>query len=231
MNEFKIESNKSKRNYDNAVRLTLSCLLIAFTTLAACLYMNISTSDPALLATSALGVIILSSILAFRELMNLAARQMVFVLEADAITRKRKGYADVRIRFSEIEAINEASNWLIINSYGARSKIAISSRIEGYEKLRSELVKHHDIARDTPFPFVGIILSTISVMSWGVVLWSHSVMVIVLAGCAALLTLAIATRKMQQISMRSGKRAFLLGPVVLAWAIAGALICIRIMKP
>src|SRR5271154_4674036 len=48
-----------------------------------------------------LGVVIGTFILAFREGLRRAEREMVFVLEDNGIVRKKKGFPEVRIPFSD----------------------------------------------------------------------------------------------------------------------------------
>jgi hypothetical protein len=90
-----------------------------------------------------LGTVVGACVVGFREALHLAERQMVFVLNDNEIVRKRKGYPDVTIAFSEIATLREELRWLIIKTAEPQRKIGIPNTVSGYDAICAELAKHH----------------------------------------------------------------------------------------
>ena len=119
-----------------------------------------------------LGAVIGASILAFREALYRAEREMVFVLDDKGIVRRRKGYPDVRIAFPEVDSLGEEMRWLVVKSTEPRRKIAIPNDVKGFEVIRAELAKHHALSVQVQkVPLSSAAPMTISVLSWLAVLW------------------------------------------------------------
>jgi hypothetical protein len=152
--EFRIDNDTLTKRREARFRLLswgTVLLLTAATVLLFSLNMSgiLSThSNFGLLAVSSLlGAVIGASILGCREVLNYAERQMVFVLDDNEIVRRRQGFPDERIAFSEIDNLSEELRWLSIYSTEPRRKIAVPTSVRGYEVIRTELTKHHPISQ------------------------------------------------------------------------------------
>jgi hypothetical protein len=118
-------------------------------------------------APASLGAVIGACILAIREALRRAEREMVFVLDDNGIARRRKGYPEVRIAFSEVDTIAEELRWLVVKSIEPGRKISIPNNVKGFEAIRAELAKHHALppqVRKVPLKSAAPV--TISVLSW-----------------------------------------------------------------
>ena len=112
MREFKIEGDALRR--ESRIRLLswgIVLLLLAITVLLFALGVNgvlgASSSLGFLFVFTLLGTVAGACILACREALNYAERQMIFILSDNGIIRKRQGYPDVKIAFSEINTLSE----------------------------------------------------------------------------------------------------------------------------
>ena len=94
-----------------------------------------------------LSSIIGACILGCREVLNYAERQMTFVLDDTGICRKRRGFPEETITFSEIGTLSEELRWLVIYGREPLKKIAIPKKVNGFEIIRAELEKHHSISQ------------------------------------------------------------------------------------
>src|SRR5665213_1949483 len=146
MPEFRIENDALKRE----ARLRLLSwgavfLLLAVATLLLVLrasgYIGDSSGLGSLFVLTILSAAIIAIILAPREGLLRAERKMVFALDEKGIIRKRQGYPDVAIAFSEVETLREELRWLVITSTEPRRKIAVPRNVSGYELIRTELAK------------------------------------------------------------------------------------------
>lgn len=99
-----------------------------------------------LFVLTALGTVVGAYVVGFREALRYAERQMVFVLNDNEIVRKRKGYPDVKIAFSEIATLREELRWLIIKTAEPQRKIGIPNTVTGYDAICAELAKHHPLS-------------------------------------------------------------------------------------
>lgn len=176
-----------------------------------------------------------SLILAFREALRRAERQMVFVLDDVGIARKRKGFPDVRIAFSEVDYLGEELRWLVVKSTEPLKKIAIPNNVKGYEVIRAEIAKHHALAPPIKkFPLKSIALATalptISVLSWAGVLWFRDIKFVVAAAAIAITLLAIASRRLWIVLRRGPKRLFSLAYLGCAWLVTILLIYFRVVR-
>ena len=72
--------------------------------------------------------------LACREALHCAERQMVFVLENDEVIRKRRGYPDVMIHYSEIDTLSEELGRLIVRRSNRRGKLPFQELLAGMER-------------------------------------------------------------------------------------------------
>jgi hypothetical protein len=178
-----------------------------------------------------LGTVFGACILACREALNCAEREMIFVLDDKRIGRRRQGYPEVEIAFSEVETLREELRWLVITSAEPRRKIAIPNDVKGYEVIRAELAKHHALSARAEFPLKGTALLVVSVLSWVAVLWFRDARVVSSAGAVALITLAFGSRRLWTLLHRSSKRPLLWTSLGFAWLVALLLIYLRVVRP
>ena len=136
-------------------------------------------------------------ILACREALRLAERQMIFVLGSSGIVRKRKGFPDIAISFSEIQYVGEELRWLIVKSKEPQRKIAIPNDVSGYEIIRAELARHHSLDSEPISKHAtSLVMSALwliaMIISCSLFLWSQDVRVRAPAGffaiCAVLVS-------------------------------------------
>jgi hypothetical protein len=184
-----------------------------------------------LLIPSSLGAVMGASILSIRGALRRAEREMVFVLDDNGIVRKRKGFPEVRIAFSDVDTLGEELRWLVVRSANPRRKIAIPNNVQGYEVIRAELTKHHALAAPVKkLPLRSAAPGIILVLSWVAVLSFHDVKLVIPAALIAMMLLALASRRMW-IVMRGGQRRPLsLFCIGTAWFMAILLIYLRIVQ-
>jgi len=176
-----------------------------------------------------LGAGIGALVLAFREGLRRAEREMVFVLDDNGIVRKRKGFPDVKIAFSEVDYLGEELRWLVIKSIEPRRKIAIPNDVKGSEVIRAELTKHHALcSAQAKFPLKSTALLTISILSWAAVLWLRDLRAVIPAGAIALISLAVGTHRLWTLLYRGPKRLLLWVCLGFAWFSAILLIYVRL---
>lgn len=164
-------------------------------------------------------------ILACREALRYAERMMVFALDEDKLIRKRKGFPDVQIRFSEIDTLREEMRWLVVQSTEPRRKIAIPNEIHDYETVRAELSKRHPLApRVEGLPLKSIGPLMISILGWAGVLLLHDAKVVLASGALALISLGFASYRLLHVVRRGPRRVYLLICLGVVWAIGIVLI-------
>jgi hypothetical protein len=157
--EFKIEGDALRREARirmlswGSVLLLLGVTILLFT-LGVSGDLSASPNLGRLFALTGLGTVVGAYIVGFRESLRFAERQMVFVLNDNEIVRKRNGYPDVKIAFSEIATLREELRWLIIKTAEPQRKISIPNTVSGYDAICAELAKHHPFsARVGPASF------------------------------------------------------------------------------
>lgn len=181
---------------------------------------------------SGLGAVIGASILTIREALRYAERKMVFVLDDSGIVRRREGFPDVRIDFSEVDTLREELRWLVVKSTEPQRKIAIPNSVKEFEVIRAELAKRHALSAPVKkLPLKNAAPITISILSWAAVLWFRDVRVVIPAGIIAMTLLALGSRPLWALSRRGPKRWLLLAGLAFAWVSAILLIYIRVGRP
>lgn len=179
-----------------------------------------------------LGVVIGTLILAFRGAMRRAEREMVFVLDDNGIVRKRKGFPDVRIPFSDVDTLGEELRWLVVKSTEPYRKITIPNNVKGYEVIRAELTKHHALAPPVNKLLLrSAALPIISLLSWVAVLWLRDVRLVISAAVIGMTLFALASRRLWILLRRSQRRVFSLFCIGIVWCVAILLICLRVVRP
>ncbi|HEV2424663.1 MAG TPA: hypothetical protein VGZ29_07545 [Terriglobia bacterium] len=194
-------------------------------------YIGDSSDLGSLFVLIVLSAAIIAIILAPREGLRRAERKMVFVLDDTRIVRKRIGYPDVEIAFSEIEILREELRWLVITSTEPRRKIAVPTDVSGYELIRTELAKRHSLAARAAFPLKSTALVVTAVLGWAAVLWFRDMRAIIAGGAVALATLAFGSYRLWIVLHRSVKRPLLWACLGLAWLAALLVIYLCVVHP
>ena len=214
MPEFKIDPVKAL-SIRRRARLYwgTELLLVAIVVLIFVLHFSCISAPmlPGLLMLTLGAAVVGAYVLAFREGLRRAERQMVFVLDDTGIARRRPGYPEVKIDFSQIETLREELRWLVIYSTEPRRKIAIPNDVKGYEEIRSELAKYHSLSsRMAPraFPWRSTVLPTISVLSWAGVLFFRDMKALVPAAAVAITTMAVASRHLWSLHPKLKRSLF-----------------------
>ena len=170
-------------------------------------------------------------ILACREALHFAFRKMVFVLNGNEITRKRIGYPDVTIAFSEIAYLGEELGYLIVKSDEPRKKIGIPYSVSGYAAIRTELSKHCELSARVGLCLKDAALLTTSLSSWAAFLRFSDSRIVIPAGGVALITLAISSQRLRTLLRAKSKRSLFWFPMVVSWLVAFLLIYLRVTRP
>jgi hypothetical protein len=238
--EFKIETDALSKSRQHTVRL-LSwgpvLLLSAITVLIFILGFSgrlRADSDLRWLAWLAvpamLGAVVGAGTLAYREALRRAEREMVFVLDGTGIVRRRKGFPEVKIAFSEADSVREELRWLVVKSNEPSRKIAIPNDVKGYEVIRAEIAKHHPLSARAEFPLKSVALPMVSILSWAAVLLFPDVRVVIPAAVMGLMTLAFGSFRLWTLVHRSSKPLLLWSSLGFVWFAAFLLIYIRAVR-
>ena len=210
--------------------LLLAVTLLLFT-LRASGRLNANSDLRFVFAFTLLGTIIGACVLASREALHFAEREMIFVLNDNEIVQKRKGYPDVKIAFSEIATLREELRWLIIKTAEPQRKIAIPNTISGYDAICAELAKHHPLSARVDrveFSLKTTALLAAAILSWTGVVWFRDVGVVILSGTGGLITLAIGSHSVWTMLHSRVRRPLLWASLGCAWLMAILLIYLRL---
>jgi hypothetical protein len=241
MPEFKIETDALNERREAKGRLLSWGIVLSLFTLTVSIYalglLGLLSSDSDLrwlawLSVPAIfGAVIGASILAYREALRRAEREMVFVLDDKGIVLRRKGFPEVKIAFCEMDTLGEELRWLVIRSTEPRRKIAIPNNVKGFEVIRAELAKHHALsAQVKKLPLTSAAPMTISALSWAALLWFRDVRVVIPAGVIAMTLLALGSRRLWTLLRSGPKRLFSLVSLCIVWFAAILLIYLRVMR-
>jgi hypothetical protein len=236
MQEFRIDKDALKREERWSV-LSWGIVALLFAIAVALFvfhisgYMDDSPNLGGVFVLTILVAAILAVILAPREGLRRAERKMVFSLDDSRIVRKRPGFPDVKIAFSEIDILSEDLRWLVVISAEPRKKIAIPKNICGYDLVRTELAKHHPLSRRAALPLKGTVLLTVSVLSWIALLWFRDVKAMATAGTVAVATLVFGSYRVLALLHKRSNLPLLWAYLGFAWLAALSLIFIRVVHP
>lgn len=235
MQEFRIEGHALRREHRFSVLswgtiLLLTTATILLFVLGVTGHLSANSNLRWLFVFTFFGAVIGACILGCLEALHYAKRQMVFVLDDNEIIRKRQGYPDVKIAFSEIETLSEELRWLIINSTEPRRKIAVPNNVRGYEVIRAELAKHHDLLPLAKFPLKSAALPPVAILCWAAVLWLRDPRVVVPAGAIGLTLLVFGSYQLWILLRRGRKRSFALVCLGFAWIAAALIIYARAVR-
>ena len=237
MAEFKIEGEALRREAQLRILswgtiLLLLALTVLLFTLRASGRLDANSELGFVFAFALLATIVGAYVVASREALRFAERQMTFALNDNEIVRRRKGYPDVRIAFSEIATLREELRWLIIKSAEPQGKIAIPNTVSGYDAICAELAKHHPLSARVDrvgFPVRTAAWLAAAILSWTAVMWFRDVRVVVLAGTNGFITLAIGSHSLWTILHSRVRRPLLWASLGCAWLTAILLIYLRLV--
>ena len=241
MQEYRIEDDPSTKTRVAKGRLLSWGAMLLFVAIAVLLFATSRSSvarghiqrlGEMVFVLSILGAIVAANIIIFREALHSAARKMVFTINSDGIARRRYGYPEVKIAFSELDTLREGPGWLIIKSVKPRGTITVPRSVGGYDALRTELARHHPISIRVVFPRKSEALLTASALSWATVLWAQDAGITIAAGAIGLLTLVFASRHLWTLRSLNSRRSSLLiwASLGFAWLMGFLLIYIRIVE-
>ncbi len=238
MTEFKVASSDvSDRGRERNVRLiTWGVVLIMSGITLFAVYGAHSASPPLVRALGWLAVIIVvaaivgAQFLAARLGVEKFEHDLVFVLTETDVVRKRGGWPDVQIGFSEIKALYQRPGWLVVESNQPRRRIAIPERVEGFGSLRAELVKHAPIVATPQRSPMRFILVVASLVCWGLVLWSRDAAVVMASGAVALLLLGWESFRLFGQLRHRPKKVVLCLLIGLSWVAAALLVYLRVIR-
>jgi len=236
LREYKIETDVTRDRREFRIRLLswgAVLVLVASTVLLFFLHSLRLRSDPIfgwLAALTIIGAVVCAYIMAFRQGMQRFRRQVVILLSDKEIFRKRRGWPDVRIAFSQIGALYERPGWLVVESVEPHRRIAVPTEVDGFASLRTELAKHGSIVAQPQRSLLGFIPIVVSVLCWGVVLWSKAPNVVTAAAAIAMVLLAWESVRLYMRLRQSPKRLIVLAWVGLGWVAAILLVYFRVLR-
>ena len=176
------------------------------------------------------GAIVGARSLAVRLGLKRVQRDLVFELTNKGLVRRRSGWPDVRIGFSEISTLYERHGWLVVESVEPRRKIAVPKEVEGFLSLRAELAKHSPIIVPPRRSLLRLVPMIASFLCWGLVLWSKDAVVLRIAGTIAVILLAWESFRLTTQLRHSPKRLFLWTFVGLGWVTAALVVYLRVLR-
>jgi hypothetical protein len=188
-----------------------------------------------LAAFTIIGAVMAAYIVAFQQGMQRFKHQMVILLSDREIVRKRRGWPDVKIAFSEISNLHEEPSWLVVESVEPRRRIIVPKEVQGFESLRAELAKQHPLVVLAKRPvkgtaIKGIVFAAISVLCWAAVLWFRDMTLALIAGVVGLGFLVSESYRLWVLLRHGPKRFLVLVCLGLAWLAALILISIRVVR-
>jgi hypothetical protein len=143
--DYKIEPDPLSKRHEARIRLAswgtvLSLFAMTVLVFVLCFrgLLTAQSNLKWLAAFALLGLVIGSCVLTGLEALRRAEREMVFVIDENAVVRKRKGWPDERIVFSEVSAIREELRWQVVESTEPYRKMAIPNDIKGYQAIRAD---------------------------------------------------------------------------------------------
>ena len=228
MAEYRVAPNtKSSQREDQLMRVTLwgaVALLLAITVFALIGARSVSAGLDIALAVTA-GALVMGAvggayIVAWRNGVERAKRNAVFLLTEKELIARRNGWPDVRIGLSEIKALYKQPGRLIVASPDKSRLIAIPEDIEGYGNLRSQLARYGEITEvpKRPVPIVTYVPTLLCWFSWALVLFFKEITVVRTAAAFALFSSAWYSFRVGQLVRRSPKRHLFWLVLAISWA-------------
>jgi hypothetical protein len=133
--------------------------------------------------------------------MERVKQKTILVLTDSELVRRREGWPDVRIGFSEIKTLYQGKSGLVVESAEPRRIIVVTKDIDRFASLRNELSKHAATIKApsrSPLVFFPTIAS---VICWALVLISTDVGTVKAAGGLGLATLVWATFRLSRLTL------------------------------
>jgi hypothetical protein len=234
MSEFRVEANRRR---DGRIQLiiwgTIPLLLVA-TVLgiygAVCFHPYVYATFTWLAVLTVAGAIVGGHFLAIHLGRERSRRDTVYLLTERDVVRRRTGWPDVRIDFSEISTLLETRDWLVVESVQPARKIAIPKDVEGFASLRAELAKHGQVSVSKEGSTLGVLPTVASFFFWGLVLWSKNPSIVKGAGAIALILLGWASIRLDKQLRQSPRRFFVWIPLGLSWVAAILLFYFRLIR-
>jgi hypothetical protein len=145
--------------------------------------------------TAIFGASMGSLIFAWRSGMYRWERETVVLMDEDGITKRREGFPDERINYTEIRSLREGRWWLVIVSTKPYGSVTIPRALKGFETIRAELAKHRPLgdraeAKTSP-PRIALSLAAYG-LCWGPFVFFAASKSVVLAGVLLLAMLSTA---------------------------------------
>jgi disulfide bond formation protein DsbB len=186
LREFRIETEATSKTQERLLLIAfmlspIACVLVEW--LVAVVFFPPRGSGAALrrlfpLALTGTLVVgyIVAIILAFLMGMRRAKRGMVFVQSDSALIRKRDGWPDDRIAFSQIAGLYETKNGLLIQGNETLTKMSVPRELNGFATIRAELARQHPVSAQANLPqpkvsWTRVVVMTVSMLSWSAVIF------------------------------------------------------------
>ena len=152
MRTFRVEYDSLQRKRIARARLLLACGAFGLLPATIALFLILafsgvlprhSETTTRVMWTAIIGAFIGSLIVACRLGMYLWEREIVVLMDEDGITKRREGFPDERLNYTEIRSLREGRWRLLVVSTKPYGSVAIPKALEGFETIRAELAKHH----------------------------------------------------------------------------------------
>ncbi len=103
-------------------------------------------------------------------------RKWIFLLSDNEIIRKRDGWPDDKIAFSEIGALYDGPGALVVESAEPLRRISVPKEVNGLEVIRTELAKHHPFSAQAKpsrarLSWTGLVVMIVSILSWAAIIF------------------------------------------------------------
>jgi hypothetical protein len=185
-----------------------------------------------LVGAIAAAAIITAYVFAFWKGWAVAKRNLVFTLTDQELIRRKVGYPEIHIAFSEIKALHDGRGWLVVESVEPRRQIAIPKRVQGFSALRAELEKHAREVRPIRIrsSWIDLVLTVSYALGCAWMMWSKDAVVASRAGAVALVSLVWFSISMARLLRRSKKPLLLWIWLGWAWLGAAALVFFRVLR-
>jgi hypothetical protein len=181
--KFRIETDALSKKREIKVRLlswgsVLSLIAITVLVFVFRFLGLLGADSPArwLVVLALLGAVLGAYIEAARLGMRRAKRRMLFVLSDKEFIRKRSGWPDDRIAFSEIHALYDGPGGLVVESTEPLRRISVPREVNGFKDIRAELAKQHSFAAQakpprTKLSGTGLVVWIVTILSWAALIF------------------------------------------------------------
>jgi hypothetical protein len=170
---------------------------------------------------------------AFQNGLQKLKRETAFALTEQDLVRKRSGWPDVRIGLSEVKTLYERNGWLVVESAEPLRRIAISNEVGGFATLRAELAKHRAISDPptrSPLQPLKFVFPLASILCWILVLTSHQVGVVRIAGVSGLILYGWSSYQLGSRLRENPKRLFVWMFLAVGWAVMTGFVYLQVKR-